>query len=91
MRETSTSQLSADDIDCGQPPFSYQPASSYSRQLLWYLIASALGGYHRARLASLIGLRPEPTHTLIHPSSQAAHQNLCPVPGSYDWWAYSTS
>jgi Protein of unknown function (DUF732) len=21
----------------------------------------------------------------------AAYQNLCPVPGSYDWWAYSTS
>jgi hypothetical protein len=20
----------------------------------------------------------------------AAYQNLCPVPGSYDWWAYST-
>ncbi len=21
----------------------------------------------------------------------AAYKNLCPVPGAYDWWAYSTS
>jgi hypothetical protein len=21
----------------------------------------------------------------------AAYENLCPVPGRYDWWAYSTS
>jgi hypothetical protein len=20
----------------------------------------------------------------------AAYQNLCPVPGAYDWWAYGT-
>jgi hypothetical protein len=26
------------------------------------------------------------THFVI-----AAYQNLCPVPGAYDWWAYSTS
>jgi hypothetical protein len=40
--ETSTSRLSGEDVDCGQPPFSYQPESSYVSQLLWHLIASAL-------------------------------------------------
>jgi hypothetical protein len=37
-----TSQLRGDDIDCGQPPFKYQPEGAYGRQLLWHPIATVL-------------------------------------------------
>jgi len=68
--ETSTSPLSGDDIDCGQTPFSYQPESSYGRQLLWRLIATALlVAITALAWLSLIGLRTAPTHT--NPSKQS--------------------
>jgi hypothetical protein len=46
--------------------------------------------------------KPAPSWSLIPGSRQlttdqvdhfviAAYKNLCPVPGAYDWWAYSTS
>jgi hypothetical protein len=75
--ETSMSPLSGDDIDCGQTPFSYQPESSYGRQLLWRLIATALlVAITALAWLSLIGLRTAPTHTLIHPSSQSPRDVL---------------
>jgi hypothetical protein len=50
------------------------------------------GGYTGARAAAAMQ-KSYPTLT----TDQAAHfviaanENLCPVPGAYDWWAYSTS
>jgi hypothetical protein len=50
------------------------------------------GGYTGDRAAAAVQ-RNYPTLT----TGQAAHfviaayKNLCPVPGAYDWWAYSTS
>jgi Protein of unknown function (DUF732) len=50
------------------------------------------GGYTGDRAAAAVQTN-YPTLT----TDQAAHfviaayKNLCPVPGAYDWWAYSTS
>ena len=40
--EIPTQWLCGDDIDCGEPPFSYQPEGAYGRRLLWHLIATVL-------------------------------------------------
>ena len=40
--EIPTQRLCGDDIDCGKPPFSYQPEGPYGRQLLRHLIATVL-------------------------------------------------
>jgi Protein of unknown function (DUF732) len=50
------------------------------------------GGYtgHRAAAAIQTNYPTLTTDQAAH-FVMAAYENLCPVPGRYDWWAYSTS
>ena len=49
------------------------------------------GGYTgQAAAAALRKTNPTLTNAQADKFVLAAYQNLCPVPGSYDWWAYST-
>jgi hypothetical protein len=50
------------------------------------------GGYTgQAAAAALQKTYPTLTNDQAARFVLAAYQDLCPVPGSYDWWAYSTS
>jgi hypothetical protein len=50
------------------------------------------GGYTgKAAAAALQNTYPTLTTDQAGRFVLAAYQDLCPVPGSYDWWAYSTS
>jgi hypothetical protein len=50
------------------------------------------GGYTGQQAAAAL-LKTYPTLTTSQAARfvLAAYEDLCPVPGSYDWWAYSTS
>lgn len=50
------------------------------------------GGYTADRAASAMQKNwPTLTNDQAARFVAAAHDNLCPVPGAYTWWAYSTS
>jgi ABC-type amino acid transport system permease subunit len=66
-----------DDIDCGQPPFNYQPEDAYGRQLLWHLIATVLlVAITALAWLSLIGLASGDRRTLSSIQAVNLHEKF---------------